>query len=64
MFYRIQKYLPIQLYNNLNEDKYEISFLLDLESKFLKKCNLDNNYGTKLLKLNAIILSKNNTLFT
>lgn len=41
-FREYKKDLPIQLYNNLNEDKYGISFLLDLESKFLKKCNLDN----------------------
>ncbi|MFV5376325.1 ADP-ribosylglycohydrolase family protein [Acinetobacter calcoaceticus] len=41
-FKEYKKDLPIQLYNNLNEDKYGISFLLDLESKFLKKCNLDN----------------------
>lgn len=41
-FTEYKKDLPIQLYNNLNEDKYGISFLLDLESKFLKKCNLDN----------------------
>jgi ADP-ribosylglycohydrolase len=41
-FTEYKKDLPIQLYNNLNEDKYGISFLLDLESTFLKKCNLDN----------------------
>ncbi|WP_202745619.1 ADP-ribosylglycohydrolase family protein [Acinetobacter pittii] len=41
-FIEYKKDLPIQLYNNLNEDKYGVSFLLDLESKFLKKCNLDN----------------------
>lgn len=41
-FTEYRKDLPIQLYNNLNEDKYGISFLLDLESKFFKKCNLDN----------------------
>jgi len=41
-FREYKKDLPIQLYNNLNEDKYGISFLLDLESKFLEKCNLDN----------------------
>jgi len=41
-FIEYKKDLPIQLYNNLNEDKYGIPFLLDLESKFLKKCNLDN----------------------
>lgn len=41
-FKEYKKDLPIQLYNNLNEDNYGISFLLDLESKFLKKCNLDN----------------------
>lgn len=41
-FTEYKKDLPIQLYNNLNEDKYGISFLLDLESKFLKKCNLGN----------------------
>lgn len=41
-FMEYKKDLPIQLYNNLNEDKYGISFLLDLESKFLKKCDLDN----------------------
>ncbi|WP_202742873.1 ADP-ribosylglycohydrolase family protein [Acinetobacter calcoaceticus] len=35
-FIEYKKDLPIQLYNNLNEDKYGISFLLDLESKFLK----------------------------
>lgn len=41
-FIECKKDLPIQLYNNLNEDKYGISFLLDLDSKFLEKCNLDN----------------------
>ena len=41
-FREYKKDLPIQLYNNLNEDRYGISFLLDLESKFLEKCNLDN----------------------
>ena len=37
MFYRIQKYLPIQLYNNLNEDKYGIFFLQNLEKKFFEE---------------------------
>lgn len=36
-FTEYRKDLPIQLYNNLNEDKYGISFLQDLEKKFFMK---------------------------
>lgn len=41
-FIEYKRDLPIQLYNYLNEDKYGISFLLYLDIKFFKKCNLDS----------------------
>lgn len=36
-FIEYKKDLPIQLYNNLNEDKYGISFLQNLEKKFFEE---------------------------
>lgn len=36
-FIEYKKDLPVQLYNNLNEDKYGISFLQNLEKKFFEE---------------------------